>query len=238
MSHDFCIREDHPLTELREQLNLTGRLQVPNFLTSDTAERLYGLLQNNQDWYLTYNEGQQNFESSMADFQRLPIPEQRRFMGGIYQRAQREFQFVFRQYYISRSVEKGENPGHPLHDWFDFINSEATLSYMRELTGNQEIRRSDAYASCYAPGDFLTQHEDLHDSHDRVAAYVLSMTRDWKPDWGGYLAFYDDDDNVVEAFKPSFNTLNIFLIPQKHAVQMVSPFAGHARTSFLGWLLR
>ena len=118
----------------------------------------------------------------------------------------------------------------------DFVNSESTLQWMRTLTGQEQIRRSDSYASLYAPGDFLTTHDDLHGSHDRVAAYVISMTKDWNPNWGGYLAFFDEEDNIEQAFMPSFNTLNLFLIPQKHAVQMVSPFAGTMRTSYLGWL--
>jgi Rps23 Pro-64 3,4-dihydroxylase Tpa1-like proline 4-hydroxylase len=32
--------------------------------------------------------------------------------------------------------------------------------------------------------------------------------------------------------------LNIFLVPQMHSVQLVSPFAGGSRTSYLGWLHR
>ena len=88
------------------------------------------------------------------------------------------------------------------------------------------------------PGHFLTKHADRHPSHDRVAAWVLSMTPEWDENWGGHLAFYDDRGNITEAFKPAFNTLNIFLIPVDHAVQMVAPFAAKPRTSFLGWLLR
>jgi Rps23 Pro-64 3,4-dihydroxylase Tpa1-like proline 4-hydroxylase len=223
---------------LRANLRERGRLQVPGFFTEECADYLFGLLQKHQHWYLTYNEGQENFESAMVEFQRQPVPEQRRFMGQIYQRARSEFQFVFRQYDISRAIARGENPGHPLHAMHEFMNSAPALEFMRRLTGHDEVARADAYASCYSPGDFLTQHEDLHVSHDRVAAYVVSMTKGWNPDWGGYLAFYDDAGNVIEAFRPAYNVLNIFLIPQQHAVQMVAPFAGHPRTSFLGWLQR
>lgn len=63
------------------------------------------------------------------------------------------------------------------------------------------------------------------------------MTPEWDENWGGYLAFYDEAGNVVEAFKPAFNTLNLFTVPQHHAVQLVTPFAGAPRTSYLGWLL-
>lgn len=119
-----------------------------------------------------------------------------------------------------------------------FMNSEDVLNMMRTLTGETAIRKADSYASIYAPGHFLTAHDDRHDSHDRVAAYVVSMTKTWNKDWGGHLAFFDDDGNITEALIPSFNTLNIFLVPQMHSVQLVSPFAGNSRTSYLGWLHR
>ena len=52
------------------------------------------------------------------------------------------------------------------------------------------------------------------------------------------LAFFDEAGNIEEAFMPAFNTLNIFLIPQRHAVQQVAPFAGTRRLSYLSWLHR
>jgi len=109
---------------------------------------------------------------------------------------------------------------------------------MRTLTGVKSIRKADSYATMYAPGHFLTEHDDRHEKHDRVAAYVISMTKNWDKNWGGHLAFFDDGGNIKEALIPSFNTLNIFLIPQMHSVQLVSPFAGENRTSYLGWLHR
>ena len=53
-----------------------------------------------------------------------------------------------------------------------------------------------------------------------------------------YENLVDDAGNIIEAFIPSFNTLNIFLVPRMHSVQLVSPFAGGNRTSYLGWLHR
>ena len=54
---------------------------------------------------------------------------------------------------------------------------------------------------------------------------------------GAPRAFYDEAGNVVEALKPAFNTLNLFTVPQQYSVQLVTPFAGAPRTSYLGWLL-
>jgi Rps23 Pro-64 3,4-dihydroxylase Tpa1-like proline 4-hydroxylase len=238
MPVDIVINPELDPLALCADFQRRGRLQIPDFFVPETAAYLHRLLLDNQDWYLAYNEGAENYESSLQEFSALEPARKHQFMNRIYSRAQTQFQHLFYQYYITQAIELGEQPGHPMHRMQDFMNSETTLSFMAALTGQDDIRKADSYASWYAPGHFLTQHDDLHSSHDRIAALVFSMTPDWNANWGGHLAFFDEAGNIEEAFLPSFNTLNIFLIPQRHAVQLVAPFAGGRRTSFLSWLHR
>ena len=238
MNIDLSIHPRHNPDELAPTLRDQGRLQIPGFLPESCSEYLHQLLQENRVWHLSYNEGQENYESEESEFNALAPQQRQKFLNNIYTRARDNFQYFFKQYYISQAIKLGENNGHPMHQIHDWVNSAAFLDFMRKLTGSPEIRESDSYASLYGPGHFLTMHDDRHATHDRVAAWVISMTPEWNENWGGYLAFYDDKGNVTEAFKPAFNTLNIFTVPQKHAVQLVAPFAGRPRTSYLGWLLR
>ena len=230
------INTKHNPDQLQEIYTSNGRLQVPDFLETECARTLYQELRANQTWYLTYNEGGENYESGAEQFNALAPTQQQRFMTKLYGRAQENFQYIFKQYYITQAIKLGEQPGHPLHPVQDFVDGAGFLDWMRKLTARDDIKHSDCYASCYEAGHFLTEHNDIHDTQERIAAWVISMTPDWNPNWGGYLAFYDESGNIEAAFKPSFNTLNIFSIPQKHSVQLVAPFAGHARTSLLGWL--
>ncbi len=232
------INPNHDPKALGRILQQEGRLQVSDFFTSDTADYLYKVHVENKDWYLAYNEGSNFYESSMQQMQTLTPQQLQQFMNSIYSRARNQFQYVYYQYYITQAIKLKEQPGHPMHQIHDFMNGEDVLNLMRILTGEKAIRKADSYASTYAPGHFLTAHDDRHDSHDRVAAYVFSMTKTWDKNWGGHLAFFDDAGNITEALIPSFNTLNIFLIPQIHSVQLVSPFAGGNRISYLGWLHR
>jgi len=41
---------------------------------------------------------------------------------------------------------------------------------------------------------------------------------------------------VAEAYTPAFNALNIFKVPQPHAVSLVAPFAGGDRLAITGWV--
>ena len=38
----------------------------------------------------------------------------------------------------------------------------------------------------------------------RKIAFVLGLTRQWHPDWGGYLLFLDEEGDVIEGFRPRF----------------------------------
>lgn len=238
MNDKIELNPIHDPGELGETLQRHGRLQVENFFTAGSAEYLHGLLKTHEHWYVAYNSGDNYYESSMEQINALSPEQKDKFMNSIYSKATTRFQYIFHQYYITQSIELNEHPGHPIHQMHEFMNSENMLAFMRTLTGEPAIQRADSYATKYLPGHFLTTHDDRHAKHDRVAAYVFSMTKDWSMDWGGHLAFFDDKGNIEEAFIPSFNTLNIFLIPKLHSVQLVSPFAGKDRTSYLGWLHR
>ena len=234
----ISIHPDHDPKALGAGLKAHGRLQIPNFFPADVADHLYGLLQNNQTWFVAYNNQNKFYEVPHAEVAALP-PAQRQKLGQQIARGAHEgFQYFFQQYYISDAVNHGREPGHALHDMHHYVNSAPFLDFMRTLTGDSSVRVADSFASRYLPGHFLTQHDDTHETDDRITAYVISMTKDWKADWGGNLLFYDADGNIEGGFKPTFNTLNIFMVPRPHAVSHVAPFAGGARTSFLGWLKR
>ena len=238
MSFKITINPDLDLEEYSKILQNKRRLQIPNLFTKESADYLYQLIVENKDWYLAYNEGNNFFESSMEQLQAVKSEQRQQLMNAIYARARTQFQYVFNQYYITQAINLNEQPGHPMHQMHHFMNSEETLEFMRKLTGESAIKKADSYATLYAPGHFLTQHDDRHEKHDRLVAYAIGMTKNWRQNWGGHTAFFDEVGNIEQAYIPGFNTLIIFLIPQSHAVQQVAPFAGGNRTSYIGWLHR
>jgi len=117
----------------------------------------------------------------------------------------------------------------------EFINMPEMLDFVRTLTGRDEIIKGDAQATRYGPGQFLKFHTDNITEEHRVAAFVLNFTRNWDPDWGGYLQFYDNNWDIEQAFQPRFNALNIFTVPQNHAVSYVANYATGQRYAITGW---
>jgi Rps23 Pro-64 3,4-dihydroxylase Tpa1-like proline 4-hydroxylase len=74
-------------------------------------------------------------------------------------------------------------------------------------------------------------------NENRRFAYVINLTRSWRPDWGGLLHFCDEDCNVSETYYPHFNSMSLFAVPQDHFVSFVPPYAQGERLAVTGWLI-
>jgi SM-20-related protein len=156
-------------------------------------------------------------------------------MAGIQERARTGYQYLYAYFPILTAYFSPSSPRFRIFDFYEFINSPPVLDFARRLTGLERIRWADGQATWYKPGHFLKAHTDEEAATGRVAAYVMNLSREWERDWGGFLQFFDSGDNVEEAFKPSFNTLNIFTIPQLHSVSMVATYVKAERLAVTGW---
>jgi Rps23 Pro-64 3,4-dihydroxylase Tpa1-like proline 4-hydroxylase len=188
------------------------------------------------EWQLHLNESERPINLKAAQFEELPAEERQRFLASVYANAGRRFQYLYHSYPISDVYERGEAPGHYLMRVYEFLNSPAFLAFARTVTGVPSIALVDAQATCYRPGHFLTQHDDLIPEKKRIAAYVLNFTPRWRADWGGILEFIADDGHVAEGYAPVFNAINIFRVPQLHMVSSVAPWAQADRYSITGWM--
>jgi Rps23 Pro-64 3,4-dihydroxylase Tpa1-like proline 4-hydroxylase len=145
------------------------------------------------------------------------------------------FAFLYGRYPMVEAYVENWHPGHPLYGVLEAMNAAPMLEFARAISGMADISRADAQATLYARGHFLTDHDDLVESEGRRLAYVLNMTRDWKPDWGGYLNILDERGDVRAGFMPRFNTMNMFLVPMRHHVSGVAQFAPVGRYAITGW---
>src|SRR5690606_14871045 len=156
--------------------------------------------------------------------------ESHEVLRAVLTRAGDNFQYLFRSYPMVTAYVRGENPELFLHYVFEWLNDASTLDVMRRITGIDTLCKVNAQATAYHPGHFLTRHDDsgYPEQHRRVA-YVLYMTRGWRPEWGGQLQFLTADGEVEEVWLPRYNSLALFRVPTPHLVSYVSPFAKQAR---------
>lgn len=221
------ISNELDIRPYRKRLAEVGRVQIPGFLQADAAERLAQCLRQEVPW-VTAERGQPDSPPWTPDVARQRMPE-------AYRRAAAGFHFVYDRYLVVEAMREGRDPGHLLHAVLTFFNSEPYLGFIRELTGDDSLAAVGGQATRYLPGQFLTAHDDGHQDEARRYAYVLNLSRRWEPEWGGLLHFVDADGRQLDAFQPSYNTLNLFRVPARHYVGVVAPWAQEPRLSITGW---
>lgn len=237
----FELNPDLDRAALAERFARDRRLQVHNVLTDETARELRMIMEKYTDWGIALQAGAtgkpRNFRPS--ELRDQATAREAMEMGKATDAAAAKGDYAYRalRYSIVEALQGGWDPGGPYEVLIEHLNAEPFLAFMRTITGMPELLKADAHASCFAPQHFLGRHNDSHVAEGWRTAYVLNLTiDDWHPDWGGYLVFYDEDGNIETGFKPKFNTLNLFAVPQDHAVTYVPPFAPKGRYAIGGWL--
>jgi SM-20-related protein len=221
---------------LREQFLRDSFLYIPGILQHASAEKIYQALALNTPWSLCFNDRGKHIDLAMENVAAMTADQGRRLQAAVLKQAQTSFQYCYQNYPIYDACAAGINQGHLLHKFYEWINTEEFLSFARFITNFDGISFADAQATRFTAGHFLKSHNDSQESKCRRVAYIFNFTRQWDPDWGGYLQLLDKNQHVRRGIKPVFNALSILAVPQDHNVSFVTPYATGERLAVTGWL--
>ncbi|MEO1659492.1 MAG: 2OG-Fe(II) oxygenase family protein [Pseudomonadota bacterium] len=208
---------------------IDDRARLINALNPDTADRVASALEAQRDYnWMMAREGQ-SAELSEQQMSQLSEEARKELQDSLWADARMGRGFCYRGHRLSGTADP------VLSEFNAMLNSEPVLSQIRTLTGDNRIAWADAQATRYDRGNYLTRHLDDPADEKRLYAYVFSFCRNWHPDWGGLLQFYQQDGTPREAWSPGFNALSLFSVRHIHSVTFVTPFAGQPRFSITGW---
>jgi SM-20-related protein len=223
------------IAELSRRFALRRRIVIRDVFEPQFADRIFQCLSQDVKWGLAYHHQDGPKVAKADELAVMPQDARAAIESGTHALARRGFSYLYASYPMLDAYLARQDPGLMLHSLFEFINSPAMLGFARAVTGMPQIVRADAQATLYAPGHFLTAHNDYDPVKGRLAAYVLGFTKSWRADYGGMLQFLTDTQDVEEGFLPHFNSLMMFSVPQNHAVTAVPAFAPTGRYSVTGW---
>ena len=237
----FELNPDLDRAALAAEFAQANRLQIKNILTEQTARELRTILHSHTDWGMALQAGADGKAHGFRaqDLRQQDTARQAMELAKATDKAAAERDYAYRalRYSLVEALQGGWDPDGPHEVLLEHLNAEPFIGLMQEVTGIPELAKADAHASCFGAQHFLGLHTDSHVAEGWRVAYVLNLTiDDWYPDWGGYLVFFDEEGNIETGFKPEFNTLNLFRVPQAHAVTYVPPFAPKGRYAISGWL--
>ena len=88
------------------------------------------------------------------------------------------------------------------------MSSPEFINYLNNITSLNLSKLNTLFLSKYKGGNFLSPHSDRGNGK---LAFVLNLTKNWKPQYGGILHFMNNDKTeIIESFMPLFNNLMLF----------------------------
>ena len=231
----FRINRNLDLASYARTYAEEGLVQIPNLFDEETAAQIESVLLSLPWRLVCQDDSKKNVILTAEQMRAMSAEERAALEGGIRKRAAENFGYAYLTYPMIQAALSRWDPGHPIHDITLLMNSPTVLSIAREIINCPGLAKTDAQASNYRPGNFLTRHIDDGLKLERRAAYTIGFTRRWEPDWGGLLMFVDEKKDISRAYLPRFNTLTIFDGLRLHSVSAVSAFAPLPRLSIVGW---
>lgn len=232
---DFALNPALDATSLAGCFARDGRIQIQEFLAPGLAAALSESIRERDDWVQVVNSGDKVFELSRSVRAEMSEAQRAALDTAVYAGARGGFQYRYETIRVPDDAKLRLASDHLLDGLAHWLSTGPARDFLKTVTGREDVDYVDAQATAYAPGDFLTAHDDDVAGKRRTAAYVFGLTPQWRPEWGGLLLFHDDR-RISDGFVPAFNTLNIFRVPQRHSVSEVTRAAPHRRYSVTGWL--
>jgi len=222
--------------QLAHEFAVDGRIRIDDILEPELAERVRNACLNSIPFeYLSHVDGE-NIVIPAESMASLDPAEAQALQSKVVAAASAGVGFFYCGYMMDRAKRNFEDDDmRLLHSMFDLMNGDEMLSLIGAITGRDDLLSAEAQFTRYTSGQFLTRHRDDVTGEERRIAYVMAFSKNWHPDWGGLLQFYEDDGTPRDLWMPRFNSMSIFDVRHVHSVSYLTPFAAEQRLSLTGW---
>lgn len=225
----FDINKDLDLQKIHLVFSQNNKVKIHDFIGEEQARLLAGHIHKDVDFKQAFFANGANREVTSEEFHALSETQKSELLQQIHSYAIDGIGFWYGRHHVNP-----DSPA-PIKALYDWLSDEPMLETIRTITGFPELKSVTAQVSRFLPGDFLTRHQDVVGAEQRRVAFVLNLSPDWHPDWGGLLQFFKTDGSTLDAWTPQFNSLNLFDVKEVHSVTCVAPFAPKPRVAVSGW---
>ena len=187
-----------------------GRCRIEGFLDSEIAEQLYKVLSEKTEYDVAYACSPTPRLVSAKSWRAMDATGRRALQQQLTERASEGQGYVYCTFLRKGREAAATREPEFLEDVFSFWRGDSVRQLVHTVTG---LRSTDAESQFtrYTAGQYLTRHRDALDGNKRQLAFVLSLSKQWHPDWGGLLHFYEEDGEVQEVWTPALIRCNYFI---------------------------
>ncbi|MCH2056567.1 MAG: 2OG-Fe(II) oxygenase [Thalassotalea sp.] len=224
--------EKFDIASLITQFQSEGVVRLDNILLENDVQRILEYYSEQVEFTNAFYADGHSCEASDAQINALEHERKHHLHSTIHSLAAQGIGF----FYGRKKINKADSD--PISKLLYQLNKPETLQFITKLSGVGRLSYADGQATRFRAGDFLTRHIDNVKGETREVAYVVGFTRQWHPDWGGLLQFFEKDGTPTNSYAPSYNSLTLFDVNKVHSVTSVTPFAPKNRYSLTGWYRR
>ena len=230
MNSTFILNKDEMYVEsLQEEYHRNKRIKITPFMEEGYVNLLYKFGMTQKRWM--FASGIQQIKYEKED-----TPQNEKINRNQMKMVQSAFQKNVFSYAFYRCMNN-RAPSFIEYQLRQFMNSPLLIEYLNQITGLQLTRLTTLFMSKYVSGSFLSPHSDQGNG---TLAFVIGLTKNWKPWFGGHLHFLDESrQKIIDTYTPDFNSMILFEIPPEkgipHFVSHVHPSVPFPRLSITGW---
>ena len=227
---DFIINYNNDkIDELKEKFdNNNNIVSIPDIFTNEFAELVFKYSLTEKNWVLACGIDKVRYENKI-----IPMNQQKNDLLGIEVNkafSQNRFSYIFHR------TMNNKNPSLIEQNIRAALESSNFLALLNNITGMNLTKLSTLFMSKYRSGHFLSPHSDKGNGR---LAFVISLSKNWIPQYGGLLHFLSQDrTQIINTSCPIFNNMLIFKvddIEKPHYVSHVVPNVLFNRISISGW---
>ena len=216
---------------------------IPNFLKLDEANKFleYMLRMRPNMWTAVSRWG--NNDGVIGEYKNIKKNE--RFINKIRQKAnigfrKGDFSYFFYKTMHPKNEKELVNDQMMMYQLYlmDKFRSNGFIAWINRATGGRFTRVTNIFFSKYKSGCFLSPHCDKNNGR---VAFVLNLTQNWQPEWGGVLHVMNKErTKITDSFVPTFNSLVLMDLPNgeglPHYVSHILSNVDRSRLAVTGWL--
>jgi SM-20-related protein len=226
------INEIQDIEKLNQDFSNKKKLVIKNFLEINFVETLFRNVCLEKNWSLATGIDSIKYEKPNTPQNDKINNIQIKNVNNAF--SNDHFSYIF---YRSMNAGKGQKM-----NFFEFslrqtLSSPEFIAKLNIITGLTLTKLTTLFLSKYKSGCFLSPHSDKGNGK---LAFVLHISKNWKPQYGGLLHFMNEDrTEITDTFVPCFNTFMIFDIPPEtgisHYVSHIAPGLKNSRYAITGW---
>jgi|5B_taG_2_1085324.scaffolds.fasta_scaffold00178_6 Rps23 Pro-64 3,4-dihydroxylase Tpa1-like proline 4-hydroxylase len=239
---NFKINNKLNIKKLRSDFKKNKTVIIENFLDRRSADKLYNFLafEMPEDWWYTSYCIQSLSGDNMKVIRKLPKNDNK--INNLYMHAYKDFGEELFTYIFDRSINHAENCNCLECEYKEFLKSDNFKKFIKDITKIDMSMSGEVFCSRYTSGQFLSPH---HDIDKGTINFVYSLSKNWKPQYGGNLYLLEDDWRTIKkVVLSSYNRLALTLmnLPEEnrigipHFVSPVSIGVKKPRLSITGWV--